>query len=114
MFSFKMKGCKEKNENNVNSLTNEIIDYTVFSICISLLSGVQIKCLSDSQKKKKKKKNEIDKAHFDCLKQMPTVYNTFKKSYIKDLEIFNILPKKVLHNENAYNAISFYKEKNKN
>ncbi|KEG01278.1 conserved Plasmodium protein, unknown function [Plasmodium vinckei vinckei] len=109
-----MKDYKEKNENNINSLANEIIDYTVFSICISLLSGVQIKCLGDSQRKNKKEKNEIDKAHPDCLKQMPTIYKTFKKSYIKDLKIFNTLPKKVLHNENAYHAISFYKEKNKN
>ncbi|SCM03089.1 conserved Plasmodium protein, unknown function [Plasmodium chabaudi adami] len=109
-----MKDCKEKNENNSDSLTNEIIDYTVFSICISLLSGVQIKCLGDPQKKKSKENNETDKIHYDSLKHMSTIYNTFKKNYIKDFEMFNTLPKRVLHNENAYHVISFYKEKNKN
>ncbi|CDU16734.1 hypothetical protein YYC_03660 [Plasmodium yoelii 17X] len=108
-----MKDSKEENKNSLNltnktkdELKNEIINYTVFNMCISLLSGVQIKCLD----KKEKDKNENNET---CFKHIPTIYNPFKNCYLEDWEIFNILPKKAFHSENVYNVVSFYKNKTK-
>ncbi|CXI10396.1 conserved Plasmodium protein, unknown function [Plasmodium berghei] len=113
-----MKDYKDKTKNNLyitnkinDELKNEIINYTVFNTCISLLSGVQIKCLG---KKEKKKKKEKDETNVTCFKQIQTIHNTFKKNYLEDYEMFNISPKKAFHSESAYNAVSFYKKKNQN